>query len=291
MCRKIAVIDVGSNSVRLMLVADGKILYKRTVITRLGEGLALSGVLQKTPMLRTAGQISAFMVEAKAFGATDFYAYATAAVRSSKNGEEFVKEVENSCGIKLLVLSGEEEAKVGIVGALGNQDGALLDVGGASSELIIQKDQKTLYQTSLDVGVVRLKDTCGRDKQTLTAFCREKVTEYALAKDKIKGLSLCAIGGTATTLAALALGLETYDGGKVTGTELSKQCLEDLTDRLFRLSVEETAALPCVDEKRAQVIAGGALWLSTVVQYLGVDGLTVSDSDNLEGFAKINGWL
>ena len=220
--RKIAVIDVGSNSVRLMLLADGKILYKKTKITRLGEGLALTSFLTDEAMTRTLLQIEAFLAEAKEAGANELYAYATAAVRSAKNGQEFVDRAK-TLGVALEVLSGEEEARVGIVGALGEKDGGLLDIGGASSELILQKSKRTVYETSVDVGVVRLKDVCGRDREKLTAYCREKVALYDGALKVMVGLPLCAIGGTATTLAALALNLTEYDGEKVTGAVLTRQ--------------------------------------------------------------------
>ncbi len=290
MQRKIAVVDVGSNSVRLMLLADGKVLYKRTQITRLGEGLSLTGALQPQAIERTVAQIAAFQEEGVKQGA-DVYAYATAAVRSANNGAQFVQDVWQRCGVRVDVLSGEEEGRVGLKGSLGDQDGGLIDVGGGSSELVIQRNRQVIYQKSLDVGVVRLKDVCGRDRKKLSAFCAERVQGYQEAKGTMDGLSLCAVGGTATTLAAIANGLTAYDGHKVTGTALKKEKIQALTDKLFSLSVEEIATIPCVDEKRAQVLTGGAVWLSTVLDYLEVDAITVSDCDNLEGYAMTRGWM
>ena len=291
MGRKIAVVDVGSNSVRLMLLADGKILYKRTCITRLGEGLALSGVLSKEAIAHTVRQIQCFWGQAREDGAAEFYAYATAAVRSAKNGGEFVNAVKETTDVSLEVLSGEEEARIGLVGALGDADGALLDVGGASSELIIQKSKKIVYAKSLDVGVVRLYDLCGRDEKKLFDFCKAKVEGYDGAVNASHGLPLYAVGGTATTLAALSIGLSSYDGEKVTGTRLTREEIARLTKRLSSMTTDEIAALPCVDEKRAQVLTGGATWILHVVRYLGADLMTVSDSDNLDGFARTRGLL
>ena len=291
MKNKIAVIDVGSNSVRLMLVADGKVLYKRMQITRLADGLALAGGLQEEPMSRTSKQISVFADEAKREGAEKIYAYATAAVRSATNGAEFVKRVKKECALTLEVLSGEEEAEIGLVGALNGCDGGLLDIGGGSSELILQKAGKTVYRKSVDVGVVRLKDVCGKNKEKLTAYSKEKVNEYAEAKEKIDSLPLYAVGGTATSLAAIHLGLSVYDGNVVTGTRFSRAQLQDWADRLSASTIEEIAKMPCVGEKRAQVLTGGAVWLAAVLEYLAVDECIVSDSDNLEGYARTRNLL
>ena len=291
MSKKIAVIDVGSNSVRLMLVADGKVLYKRTQITRLGDGLAFSGRLQEEPMRRTVNQIADFVEEAKEQGANEVYAYATAAVRSAENKEEFLKMVQEDCSILLEVLSGEEEATVGLVGALGQADGALLDIGGGSSELILQRDKKIIAKKSIDVGVVRLKDCCGKDEMALEKYSKEKVKEFYSFKEQIKELTLCAVGGTATTIAAVSLGLNEYDGTKVNGTRLTKEKLKELSKKVGMMSVEEIGSLPCVGEKRAQVLTGGVVWLFALLDYLEKEEFVVSDCDNLEGFAKTRGFL
>lgn len=287
----VAVIDVGSNSVRLMLVANGKVLYKRTVITRLGEGLASTGRLQAEPIRRTVCQIAAFCSQAKTDGADKIYAYATAAVRSAVNRQEFLSSVQSACGLSVEVLSGDEEALVGIAGALGKKDGGVLDIGGASTELILQKHGEPVYRKSVDVGVVRLYDICGRDREKLESFCKGKALEFFAALPNMQGLTLCGIGGTATTLAAVLLGQKSYDGNAVTGKSFSVAEIRRLTGRLFQMSEQEIASIPCVEQARAQVLTGGAAWLNVLTEYLGISSLTVSDCDNLEGYAKSRGLL
>ena len=115
---KYCVIDVGSNSVRLMTWADGTTLYKKVCTTRLGEGVAFEPVLREDAMDRTARAIAAFAEEGRAEGAFP-HAFATAAVRSAKNGEEFCARVKNLCGVELDVVPGEEEAELALLGALG----------------------------------------------------------------------------------------------------------------------------------------------------------------------------
>lgn len=168
---KSAVIDVGSNSVRLMLVADGKVLYKTLDTTRLGEGIAFSPRLKEEAQERTANAIAAFKNRAEAEGAAIVYAYATAAVREAENKDEFLRLVKEKSGIDLSVLSGEEEAALGMSGALHSADGATLDVGGASTEIAVRHAGKIVYKKSVPLGVVRLKDLCGRDLRKIGELC------------------------------------------------------------------------------------------------------------------------
>ena len=161
--KKFAVIDIGSNSVRLMFVADGKVLYKSLNTTRLGEGLAATSRLSEAAIERSALAVAQFYEKAKDEGAETVCAFSTAAVRSAQNGNAFVERVQVLCGLIIEVISGEEEAEIGILGALGTNDGAVVDVGGASTELVIKKNGVLTYKKSVDIGVVRIKDKCGRE--------------------------------------------------------------------------------------------------------------------------------
>ena len=285
---KFAVIDVGSNSVRLMFVADGKVLYKALNTTRLGEGLASSSVLKEEAITRSVNAVVDFYDKAIAEGAEKVYAFATAAVRSATNGQAFVDGVFALRPLRVEVISGEEEAEIGILGALGNSDGGVIDVGGASTEIVIKEQGELIFKKSVNIGVVRLKDKCGRAQEALTQTAREAAKEYVGLPSVA---NLYAIGGTATTIAALALGLQTYDSQKVTGAVLTAQNMQDMADKLSAMSVEEIAALPCMPKGRADVLSGGAVLLATLMQELGVQTLTASDRDNLEGYAVKRGLL
>ncbi len=285
---KYAVIDVGSNSVRLMLVANGKVLYKRLSTTRLGEGLASAPILRSLAIERTARAVADFYEVAKSEGAERVYAFATAAVRTAQNGEAFIQKVQSLCPLQVEVVSGETEAELGILGALGNSDGAVLDMGGASCELVVRKGGRTVYKKSVDIGVVRLKDECGTDKEKLLKATMRAVQAYGEIP-KIK--SVHAIGGTATTLGALILGLREYDGEAVTGVSITADKLQETADKLLSMPIEEIAKLPCMPKGRADVIAGGAFALATLLKSLGIEKMIVSDRDNLEGYAIMKGVL
>lgn len=183
--KKIAVIDIGSNSVRLMMMADGKVLYKTLDTTRLGEGLASSSLLKREAVERTAAAVAAFYARANAEGAASVYAFATAAVRSAENGSEFVARVRELCPLDVEVISGMEEAELGILGALGGRDGGLVDAGGASTEIVVQKGGILIYKKSVDIGVVRLKDMCGADAEKLKQAAERAVGEYGKVPDGI----------------------------------------------------------------------------------------------------------
>lgn len=278
---KIAVIDIGSNSVRLLMTSDGKTLYKTISTTRLGEGIAC-GRLSAAAMERTAKAVRVFCERARGEGAQKIYAFATAAVRSSANREDFVRLVEAECGLQTDVVSGEEEAELGLSGALGREDGAIVDIGGASTELIFRKGGRRVYAQSRYIGAVSLFDSYGRDRKRLTAAIKEAIQGYGTvpACDK----PIVAIGGTATSLAALALGLKEYDGAAVQDYRLTRERLEALTDGIFSCTAQELAQTTCLPFQRAEILGGGALTLAAMMDYLSVREAIVSERDNLEGY-------
>ncbi|MBE7088939.1 MAG: hypothetical protein E7370_05455 [Clostridiales bacterium] len=279
---KLAAIDIGSNSVRLLISANGKILFKGVNTTRLGEGLAKSGKLLPEAILRTANAVAQYFAKAQSENCQKIYAFATEAVRSAQNGQDFVDKVKQLCNLQVEVLSGEEEAKVGILGALGASDGGIIDIGGASTEIIIQNCNNLIYSKSVGVGVVRLYDLAKREPEALEQVILQKLQQF-------KGVPLLnkpfyAIGGTATTLASVKLGLPVYDAKKIDGTKLYAQNIKALADYFLTLSVNDVKDLPGMDPRRADVIGGGALLLYHAIKMLNIDFVTVSEKDNLEGF-------
>lgn len=285
---KFAVIDVGSNSVRLMLWADGKTLYKRLNTTRLGEGIAVSPRLKEEAMLRSVNAVTEFYREAQKSRADGIYAFATAAVRSAQNGAEFCERVKKSCGLVLDVVSGKEEALLGLRGALARADGGVIDIGGASTEVCFQKNGEKTFAVSLEIGAVRLYDLCKDEKNALAAEIDRKIMPLAGVMPFGK---VCAVGGTATTLAAVKLGLAEYDAARVQDCKISIEEMVALSDRLLSLSVAERKAIAGMDARRAEIIAGGALLLTHIMKKMKLNELFVSDSDNLEGYLSVRGLI
>ena len=281
---KIAAIDIGSNSVRLMMWADGKTLYKRINTTRLGEDLVSTGVMSPAAMHRTAAAVRDFAAAAAEEGAAKVYAFATAAVRRAANREEFLGEVRRVAGIEVDVISGEEEAEIGILGALGNSDGGMIDVGGASTEIIVRRGGKSVYAHSADAGAVRLYDACGRDYDKLNGFITAALAEYG----EVPACgAMCAIGGTATTMAAVALALEKYDPAVIDGTRIGVAQAGEMAQKLLSMPVDEVMKMRGMDPRRADIIGGGSLLMYRIMRMLGLSEITVSERDNLEGYVAL----
>lgn len=285
MIMKICIIDIGSNSVRLAMLADGKTLYKRIETTRLGEGLSHTGRINDAAVERTVQAILKFNETAKAEDVSEIYAFATAAVRSAVNRDCFLMRVKQDCGIDIDVLSGEREAQAGLYGALKGKDGGIIDVGGASTEITVRSCGEIIYSKSVNVGAVRLFDLAGRNRDKLRRVIEENITEYGnFLADKY---DMYAIGGTATTIASVKHGLKQYDPEIVDGTVISIGEISGFADRFLSLSVEKVKAVEGMDVRRADVIGGGCMLFYMIMERLGIDRITVSESDNIEGYYKM----
>ena len=252
---------------------------KVTVSTRLGEGLSFSNKLLKTAIDRTVKAVCELYAVALRRGAKEIYVFATAAVRNSSNGNEFVDAVKNATGLTVDVVSGELEAKLALNGAT-QGNGGVIDVGGASSEVCYVGEGVKPYGYSLKMGAVKLYDACGRDKNKVFNLLSGIMSEYG----QIPNGNYFAVGGTATSLAAVDLGLKTYNPDLVHGHYISTERLTEITNTLFSLTTEEIVNRYSVVEKRADIIAGGSAIILSILNYAGLKGITVSENDNLEGY-------
>ena len=281
----IAVIDIGSNSVRLMLWADGKTILKRILTTRLGAGVQ-NRCLDPAAMLRSAEAVASFYNEAKEAGACQVYAFATAAVRSAENKEEFLRLVKEKCPLDIDVVAGEREASLAALGALKKEDGIVIDVGGASSEVVCIKNGARSYAKSFSVGAVTLREHCKDDEAATEQYLSELFSGLAPMEGKVY-----AVGGTATALACLTLELKEYDAERVQNCYLSQAELSKLKSKLFSLKVEERKKLVGMEAARADVIAGGAAIIAKIADKIGAEGIYTSDCDNLEGYLYERGLI
>jgi exopolyphosphatase / guanosine-5'-triphosphate,3'-diphosphate pyrophosphatase len=282
---RVAAIDLGTNSTRLLVadVADGEVdeLVRRTTITRLGEGVDERRRLLPLPIARVRNCLSDYRREAETLGAERVLLVATSAVRDAENGEAFLGEIEWSYGFTTRLLSGDDEAQL-LLRGLGGVDPrtVVLDVGGGSTELVTSDSR-----TSLDVGAVRMterflhSDPPGREElDACAAFVRGQLPQ--LDVDHAIG-----VAGTITTLAALDLGLEQYDPERVHGHELSREGVDRQLARLAALPLAERRRVPSLEPERAPVIVVGAVIVREVIDCYGLDGLTASERDLLDGAA------
>ncbi len=278
---KYAVIDIGSNSVRLLLWADGCSLSKKISTTRLGEGLAFTGCLAPAAITRTIQAIGDFIQIAEAEKVDRIDLFATAAVRESSNGKEFVAIVQKTFGMSVDILSGEREALLGFLGALEGRDGGIIDIGGASTEVTVGKNGKVVYAVSVPIGAVRLRDSCGEDPAKLSHCIAEKMDAFSGVPYAAPWI---AIGGTATSLAALEYAVEPYDSKIIHGKTMTALQIESWAKRLLSMSQEERIQLKGMDRRRADILGGGALLFGMLLKRQNISAVTISEADNLEGY-------
>ncbi len=277
----IATIDIGSNSVRLMLMADGKTLYKKVSTTKLAKGMTQDGELAKESMLRTVEAIRLYAKIAED-SAQKVFIFATAAVRSATNKSEFLMMVKQACGLDVDVISGHLEAKVGLLGAVGDGDGGIIDIGGASTEITIQRNGVIVYSQSVDIGAVKLFDLAGRDYTEIDRVVQRFIGQFK--NIAYKNDVMYAIGGTALTIASVVQELEVYMPEIVNGTKITIDKVEELARHVLSLSVEQVKAIKGMDKTRADTIGGGCVILLQVLKLLGISEVIASESDNLEGY-------
>ncbi|MGH7355593.1 MAG: hypothetical protein ACRELS_13580 [Candidatus Rokuibacteriota bacterium] len=299
---RLATIDLGTNTVRLLIadVEPGRPGW-RTVeqgqrVTRLGEGLADSGRLGEAPRARTRATVVEYVELARRQGAARVRIVATSAVREAVNGADFARGLEAATGERVSVVSGDEEARLtlyGILHGLPTTRGAMLafDIGGGSTEYILARAGALAASTSLRLGVVPLAERFpfadGVEPSRFAALRGE--IRARLARDLPVALRdaradrLVGTAGTVTTLAALDLGLTTYDATRVQGHALTRTAVECQLARLGALPAAARAALPCLEPGRADLILPGTAIVLETMTLASADVLTVSDFGLREG--------
>ena len=291
--------DIGSNSFRLLVaeVYDGRLhpLAHDLLTVRLGEGLGASGLLTPAALLRAEAALARFARKMAPYPVRHVRACATHAVRMAANREEFLQRAEALIGVRVEVLSGEEEARLALSGALSGLPEeqhryplVLVDVGGGSSEIILRATPGSEPRViSLPLGAVGLSEEFGADlapmRKKIQAALAPALRSIAEGKMVDQGSLLVASGGTATSLAALALGLDRYDALRVQNYHLSPARLQTLVARLISLSPGERNGLPALAEGRGEIIVAGAMVLQEAQQTLASRSLLVSDAGLLEG--------
>lgn len=280
--RRRAAIDIGTNSVRLLVVDEhGADLTRRTEVTGLGRGLAASGHLNPDGRSATREVLGAYADAIAELGAESKRAVMTAAGRNATDTSDFLIEAVEILGFPIEVIPGEEEADLSYAGAASDLPGhapVVVDIGGGSTEVVAAGGGK-----SYEIGSVRLTDQHLTERpvsdQTL-AEVRAAVRDL-LATVRPTSQPVVGVAGTWTTLAAIEHGV--YDPDLIHHSRLSEPALGRWIDRLATLSVEETARLPGIEPRRAPVILGGAIVAEQVLAALGAQDCLVSERDLLDG--------
>jgi exopolyphosphatase/guanosine-5'-triphosphate,3'-diphosphate pyrophosphatase len=299
---RVAVVDIGTNSTRLLVAdaSDGRIreLDRRTIVTRLGEGVDASGRLGEAPQERVFAALDEYAGAIDRLGGERRVAVMTSAVRDAANGREFADAVRERYGLDGRTLSGDEEARLTYLGATAARDPddpavrLVIDIGGGSTELVLGSRRSVRFHVSTQAGVVRHTERHlasdpprPEELEALAADVRGVLADAVPAGAAAAPDAAIAVAGTATSCAAIDLGLEPYDSAQVEGHVLSLERLGELLSRLSAMPLAERRGVRGLHPDRAPTIVAGVAILATVLRHFGLDATEVSERDILWGAA------
>jgi exopolyphosphatase / guanosine-5'-triphosphate,3'-diphosphate pyrophosphatase len=309
---RVAVIDIGTNSTRL-LIADVdaetgalEVLVRRSQVTRLGDGVDSSGSLSDAAIARVFSTLDRYRMEIDEYGCEKNLAVLTSAVRDADNGERFATRVREDYGLDARVLRGEEEAQLTFLGAMssragndddGAQPGAseptlVIDVGGGSTEFVVGRGREAGLHVSLQAGVVRMSERHidsdppePEQLQALAADVHETFSEGLPQSERDPVKRGIAVAGTATSAAAIDQELDPYDSSRVDGYTLTLGTIEMLLARLADMDEAQRRNVVGLQPDRAPTIVAGMIVLGEALRAFELDEVEVSEHDILYGAA------
>ncbi|HEY2315182.1 MAG TPA: Ppx/GppA phosphatase family protein [Streptosporangiaceae bacterium] len=317
MTRRVAAIDCGTNSLRL-LIADADPashqltdIQRRMEIVRLGQGVDATGMLAPEALERTLRMLAEYAREIRAAGATAVRMVATSATRDAGNAADFTRGVQETLGIAPEVISGSEEARLSFAGATAELAAAgagptleppylVADIGGGSTEFVLGGEPEgdladaaaSLAAISVDIGCVRLTERhlhsdppTEAEVKGATADVDEALDDVAAAIAVPEARTLVGLAGSVTTIVAIALGLAEYDPGRTHHARISADTVHAVMQQLLSATRQERAAIPALHPGRVDVIGAGALILDRVMRRFGFAELVASEHDILDGIA------
>ena len=299
---RVAAVDIGTNSVRL-LVADfiGGDLFggerlvwqdRRVAVTRLGEGVDATGRLSEAAIGRTVAVLAGYGEAVRAWDVDSKRAIATSATRDATNRGVFLARAELALGFRPTAIDGSEEAALSwrgtTAGVVGEPPFLVIDPGGGSTEFVLGSE-RVEYGASVDIGSVRLTERELPDHPASAeqvAAARRQV-DAILATVELPSTpgTVIGVGGTFTSLGAILLDLPGSDPAAIHGTAFPADLFGGLVASLSRLTVAETVAIPSLDPGRADVLLGGAIVVERAIARSGASEVVVSEADILDGVA------
>jgi exopolyphosphatase/guanosine-5'-triphosphate,3'-diphosphate pyrophosphatase len=287
---RVAAVDIGTNSTRLLIAEGERELARESIVTRLGEGVDSSGRLGDAGQQRVLDVLHGFRAAIEGHGCEHAAAVMTSAVRDAANGPAFAVRVEQALGFAPRTLSGDEEARLTYDGATHGRTGEFLviDIGGGSTELVTSS-----AHVSTQIGVVRHSErhlhsdppTAG-ELANLTRDVRKALVAHVPVRMHEHSLSAIAVAGTPTQCAAIDLGLDHYDAARIEGHILTAPRLRQLLDRTAAIPLAQRSQIRGLDPARAPVIVAGIAILLEVVNCFSLGQVEASERDILWGLAR-----
>ncbi len=285
-----AAVDIGTNSVRLLVVSSEGEVGRWQTVTGLGRGLGEQGLLTDNSMARTLAALSHYGELMLEHQVTEKRAVATSAVREALNRQEFLDRAESALGVRPETISGEEEAQLSYAGAVTDLSDhgsyMVVDIGGGSTEFVWRDREGIVAGVSLPLGSVRLTESVLADRPPLPEQMKRA---FAATVDILSAASLpfrpkvVGVAGTWTSLAAIGLRLDRYDRNRVHHATMPAAQLAILVSELAGLTVDETAAIPSLEPARAPMILAGAIIAHEALRRLACPEVLISESDLLDG--------
>ena len=302
MTRRVAAVDCGTNSLRL-LVADVDLaraeltdVARRMEIVRLGQGVDQTGRLAPEALTRTVAVLRDYADVIAATAARSVRMVATSATRDASNTAEFTRQVKETLGVAPEVLTGSEEAMLSFTGAtteLAVTHGGpflVVDIGGGSTEFVL--GEPAVHAISVDIGCVRMTerhlhgDPPSRDEiAAATADIDTALDTVADAIPVRRARALIGLAGSVTTVAGIAMGLPAYDPARIHHSRVSAAGVHEVARSLLAQTRAERAATGVMHPGRVDVIGGGALILDRIMERFGCGEVLVSEHDILDGIA------
>ncbi|EJF97663.1 exopolyphosphatase [Bartonella vinsonii subsp. arupensis Pm136co] len=289
-CKPVAVIDIGSNSVRLViyegLVRSPTVLFNEKVLCGLGHGVAKTGFLEEKSMQMALGTLRRFRTLCQQIGADDVYILATAAAREAKNGLAFIQNAENVLQNKIALLSGTEEAlysAYGVISTFYQPKGISGDLGGGSLELIDIDDSHVGDGITLPLGGLRLQYMSNNDIAVATKIAHEHFSKSAVIR---KSMARCfyAVGGTWRNLAKLHMATKHYRLPVMHGYEVDAVEMKDFLRFVLSDNIDDMKEIAAVSKNRRQLLSYGAIVLIELIQCMGFEKIIFSGAGVREGF-------
>ncbi|AXE39458.1 Ppx/GppA phosphatase family protein [Acidipropionibacterium virtanenii] len=301
---KVAAIDCGTNSIRLLIAsraADGSLVDhdRRLELVRLGEGVDATGRFSPAALERTFAACDQYAAVIRDLGAERVRFVATSAARDVLNRDEFTAGVRARLGADPEVIPGTEEASLSFSGAMSGvqvsaEPAMVIDCGGGSTELVLGRQGSggpvIESSDSLDVGSVRLRERFLHDDPPTAeqirgarALVREMLDGSAV--DPSQAATVIGVAGTLTSLSAIHQGLKVYDREKVHASRLTTDEIRGVAEVLLASTVDQVEAMGPLKRRRAEVICAGALIVEEIAARMGADEIIISESDILDGIA------
>jgi exopolyphosphatase/guanosine-5'-triphosphate,3'-diphosphate pyrophosphatase len=268
----IAIVDVGSNSVRLVayegLTRAPNPIFNDKVLCGLGRGVATTGRLNEEGVVRALKALERFRVLCKNMGVREIRVVATAAARDAANGPEFLRAATKAIGAKIELLSGEREsqlAALGVISGFHKPDGFVGDLGGGSLELADVKGSRIGKRVSLPLGGLSLMDVSDRSPKRAQKIVREALGEVKGLK-KLEGRTFYAVGGTWRSLARLHMVQRSYPLNVMHGYVIPARDAADFASLVERVNTDALVAIETVSSGRRPLLAYGAVVLEEIIR-------------------------